>query len=538
MCFILLNIRVPGNREVIITHMRYKLKALESIMQSAIRQTCEYMYVLFIILECNSIYRNVADRTDIVYYIETTALWFGLGLLIILLWQKKERWKYMFRASIPVCGIMLFEILFLFFNVIRTIAIANYMLVFLMFLPLMLILFKIYMGMNDPYRLFYVLSDIIFVLAALSLVIWIMAVILGKLQPIGEVTVAWGGERHTNNYFNLCFYWQPENIPFIRIRILRNTGIFTEAPMYNIFLNTALATELFLKERTKWGRSLLFTVTIFTTIGTLGILLMALIWIMKLFVNIRDRRFKIIFYVLAILAVIMAAALISQKWKVSQGSFATHIDDYAASIKAWREHPVIGCGYENELFIQGFMSEWRISNTGLSNSAGVVLAEGGLILFIFYTVPFVFMILSAIKSKIPHIAIWSMAEYGLFILIIFHYRFFMVMLLAFGYAFLDIRDTDTGKLKVSIWKRENTAANLSVSMGMKDKFIYVFTAVSGICIIILSFSDKMFSSLVNVMKKYRLGLEDSQWRGIILAGVLIMCFSLAGNTIKRIKNNK
>lgn len=506
------------------------LNIVKAIMQGTVRQTCEYMLVLLVILECNSVYRCVWGRTDSVYYLETFALSFGTVLLLTLLWEDKHRWKYVFQSSILLCSIMLFEILFLFFNVIKTGAVANYMLVFLMFLPLMLVLFKIYIGMGEPYRLFYVLSNIVFFLAALSLVIWVMAVIFGRLQPTGEIIVDWGFERHAENYFNICFYWQTERIPLIGLTIMRNNGIFPEAPMYNIFLNTALMTELFLKEHTDWLRCVIISLTICSTVGTLGILLMAVGWIMKFILNITDYRIKRIFYLIICAVCIVFFVLIWSKWELSNGSFATHIDDYMAPIKAWLVHPIIGCGYENETFIHGFMSEFRLWNPGLSNSITVVLAEGGLVLFLFYLLPFLiffnqFKFPSGRKTIVP----WGIGIFGIYTLIIFHYRFFMMMILALGYSFV-ILDNECKHICdiLHYGIMENNASMLA--RNKKRNFILTVLIICAIIILISIFStcEHVIST---IMYKYRLGLENSQWRGIVLIMFIIAVIGLIGNII-------
>ena len=56
----------------------------------------------------------------------------------------------------------------------------------------------------------------------------------------------------------------------------------------------------------------------------------------------------------------------------------THLDDFRAGFLAWLDSPIIGNGFDYEPAVQGYLSDYRLSNPGLSNSFAYILATGGL----------------------------------------------------------------------------------------------------------------------------------------------------------------
>lgn len=409
----------------------------------------EYFLMLFVILECNSAYRCVSDRNAVVYNLQTKAIVFGLILLVLLIQKDRNNKKALFDSAVSLCGIFVFAIAFLFFNAIKTGAVANYMLVFLIFLPLMTVIFRLYRELGTPYQLFYRLADITVVLALLSFIIWFFSAVLGIMQPTGQVPLDWGGKHFADNYFNLRFSlsWQKEYLGFLNATLERNTGIFPESPMYNIFLITALYTEFFLRKRTDWIRILLLSLTILSTFGTLGIMLALAAYLLRFIYSIDNRNYSnaVIFSAIG-LTLFFILLLVYNKSIVGAGSFGVHVDDYIASFKAWQTAPLFGNGYDNETVIQSFMSSFRQSNKGLSNSIAVVLAEGGCVLFVFYLIPFAILFRQYTTTENSRIAYWAVGIFGLFATTIFHYRFYMILILAFGYSFLDIGyNADNGR---------------------------------------------------------------------------------------------
>ena len=507
--------------------MRDRLKKLGRIWPRTIRYFCEYMLILLVVLECNSTYRCVFGRPNLPYELKVSSLVFGALLLFALLWEDKRRCKYVFESSILICAILLFEILFLFFNVINTIAVLSYMLEYLMFLPLMIIIFKIYHGMGEAYRLLYLLTNIVYILACCSLVIWIMAIVLGMLPPVAQIQVDWALARDARNYYNLGFFWQTEKIPFIGSSILRNTGIFPEAPMYNIFLNTALYTELFLKNKTKWVKCLLLSFTVFTTIGTIGILLCILGWGIRFFISKKNVKLKRAGYGIVFMLGAAGGLLLRQKWNLSQGSFATHIDDYLASFKAWMVNPIIGCGYENELFIQQYMSEFRIFNPGLSNSIAVVLAEGGLVLFTFFLIPFILVIVSSMKAGEKKNIWWAMGIFGIYVTTIFHGRFFMFLILAFGYSCACVCFSPQEGLKCSCLSLYSDITEYKV----EEQIAGIIAVLISVGLMAISLVDNLRNLVIYYFDYFQIGLEKSQRRPIFIAMVVCFCISVIRSMI-------
>ena len=121
-------------------------------------------------------------------------------------------------------------------------------------------------------------------------------------------------------------------------------------------------------------------------------------------------------------------------YKLSTNSGSIRIDDYKASYKTWIEHGIIlGAGFNNEDAIIENMSKFRKDNQGLSNSTMVVLAEGGIMLFMIYLIPFLLSINYAIKNKNNNILYFDIIILFLFCTTIFAYTALMINILSKGY---------------------------------------------------------------------------------------------------------
>ena len=405
-----------------------------------LRILIEYIFVLVVLLECNSAYRCISDRIDITYKLQQISIVCSVLLIAILLIEKRKFIDVFFECSILLCGIFAFDTVFLLINVRLTQGIENYIYAFMLFLPLTILLFKIYRACDLHMVLFFRLSDIVFGLAIVSLVFWFLSSIISVIQPIGSLSIDWGWRHEVKNFYYLYLPWESQNeyISVLNCSIVRNIGIFTESPMYNIFLNSALYIELFLTRKVKKYRIIILALTIVSTFSTMGFMLMLLALYLKfvLYVIYKKGNLKIVFGTFCIITLCFLMLLIN-KWNTGKGSFSTHIQLYFYIIKAWLSALLLGCGYDNVSFIINYMPEER-TNLGLSNSIGTVLAQGGIVLTAFFFVPFGILLKNVLINKNYKVALWAMGMIALYVVTIFHYRFYLMLLLAFGYSFFDI----------------------------------------------------------------------------------------------------
>lgn len=85
------------------------------------------------------------------------------------------------------------------------------------------------------------------------------------------------------------------------------------------------------------------------------------------------------------------------------------------------------------------MSSFRSDNLGFSNSLFSVLAEGGIMLFILYLVPFIVLIAKIFEQKNNQVAYWGFGIIILFITTIFQDRCIMILILSFGFSNIKMR---------------------------------------------------------------------------------------------------
>lgn len=515
----------------------FALKEIGNIAKKTIIAGCEFLLVLSIILECYSGFLLVYDdRGNIGLVLELIIVCTGILLIGLQINGLKGCQKIYTSIGVTIMLIWGWCLLFWVINVRKVIQYfeTNYIIMFMIMLPILIILFRIYKEKGMPFHLFYKMETIMIVLAIVSVVLWLGIVIFDGFTPGGKVMLNWGGVFERDNYYNLSFITekvQMEKISFWGRTVNRNIGIFPESPMYNIFLCCALYTELFLKRKSSlWKTSVLF-VTILTTMGTLGIGISVFGFMLKLTTivkigNIKYKRY-IIISLLAVFA-LFTILLIINKRNGAMGSYSTRVDDFVAPMKQWVNNPFWGCGYENEEPIRQYMSEFRKNNLGVSNSIAVSLAESGIFMWFFYLLPFV-LLMSRFFKQGKRIAYWGMGMFALFITTIFLYKAILIMFFAFAFSMITWKVEIEDKGQSVVWKGQIVHFNKADFSGnicgcRKELMVPILTIVVQCVLAFILFSFCTGCSLSDAPHmfalRYRLYLQDSQWRFLAFVTVL------------------
>ena len=453
----------------------------------------EFILVLVVVLDCNSVYRHwmgwEGDPKTYALWIANISAW-----LLVILYLIKDRsnvqclknYKYVFLISF----VFVFE--FNALNALKKVA-SGYLGYFFFFMNAMVILYLFYRKHQDSFRLLFLMEYLILFIAVASVILWFGSSVLELWGRNEDVRVWWGGKYFDANYLNLCIRrWMFDG------DLKKNLGIFVEPPMYGLFLGFGLYTELFLKKKANPSIVLAFGVALFSCKATLAIMLSLLAFFFVVVELIKGKKYsKIIVPAMIALTIVGVLILFFHKMKTGWGSFATHIDDFIAALKCWTHYPILGCGYDCEGPIQKFMSDFRKDNLGLSNSAAVVLAEGGIILFIYYFLPFLFMMLAFFKKN-RKLAYWAAGMFLFWVVVIFHTRLFIFFLLAFGYSMIELKipllDSKEKEKKISfnlIYPMDNYSADGifwgKMKLNLPWGYIYIMhfvlgcTAMYGIC---------------------------------------------------------
>ena len=407
----------------------------------------EFVLVLIILLDCNSVYRAVemsVNPRELAMLLGNICAYI---LILLHIFKNKENvevvlnYKYLFLVS------LLFVLVFNALNVVNSQG-SCFFGYFLFFMNAMVVLFGIYRRNNESFKLLYLLEHIVLFIAITSTLLWFGSSVLGLWGMGEDVYVNWGGEYANTNYINLCIRRWGTNFSGDSTK---NLGVFVEPPMFGLFLGFGLYTELFLKKKSNLLVVVTFLLAIVSNRATLAMMISLVALFFRFIEIIEDKRHAKLFIGTSLLvAVAGATVLVILKWNAGWEGFATHVDDFAAALKCWVHYPLLGCGYNTEAPIIEYMSEFRSSNQGLSNSAAVVLAEGGLALFTYYFIPFL-LLASAFFKKNRKLAYWGLGMCFYWIVVIFHTRLLIFFVLALGYSMVSIKKDKKFRIEIDYY---------------------------------------------------------------------------------------
>lgn len=238
---------------------------------------------------------------------------------------------------------------------------------------------------KDKKLLFERIELIVSVIACVSLAFWLVGSLLGILRPTGITYITWSNDGSAvpiNQYFGIYFETQEQTIG--GLRLIRNTAIFTEAPMSSFMFCFGLMIELFKKEQFSKRICILLVAAIVSTFSTTGYAVLIAAFFFKYLLSSKARSNLGAALRFAAVPALLIAAVFAFEYlletKLSTASGSVRLDDFAAGFKAWMDHPLMGNGYNNSDSYTYYMSWFRMNNTGFSNSLMQILAYGGLYL--------------------------------------------------------------------------------------------------------------------------------------------------------------
>ncbi|EFU74866.1 hypothetical protein HMPREF9088_0297, partial [Enterococcus italicus DSM 15952] len=207
-----------------------------------------------------------------------------------------------------------------------------------------------------------------------------------------NLSIDWGRIKSIGG--NSPFYFVAQQpIVFLGKLLPRNTGIFSEAPMYSLVLTLALMSYLLI-ERKKFildFTSIILMITILTTTSTTGVISVLMLY---LFMNISKTSNNYIAMFISILVITPIVIyggynIISAKFAQGIASTSVRLDDIHAGYISWLEKPIMGHGFQNSILaIQSKMAIGRIinlqGNSGFSSGIFSSLNEIGLVGTIIY----------------------------------------------------------------------------------------------------------------------------------------------------------
>lgn len=305
------------------------------------------------------------------------------------------------------------------------------------FIPAILIFFLVSIQ-TDVINLLEIYKKLLIIIAFISIFFWIFGSVLQIIKPNLMILSTWTGSsgnvKSVPGYFGI--YYETQHINLMGIDCVRNSAIFTEAPMAAFTFSIALGIEeLISKDKHKFN-SIILCLAIVTTTSSTGIVYMILLYFCKYFG--RKNKYEVaknikvlLIPVLLILLFYFLYSVVMQKLTYNSGNL--RIDDFIVGYRTWLTAPLLGVGINNVTPILDNLSLWRREFTGLSNSIAPLFAEGGLYVALIYIFSFCIGIYRWLKNNNYHMFVFTILYLIIFVITIspFNYlTFFMLSVIS------------------------------------------------------------------------------------------------------------
>ena len=382
-----------------------------------------YIISLLVIINCRSIYVHTITN-NISNYIYVALIMCEIYYILLT-----KIYKDIFTNSLINITIYYFLIIiYILFGDISN-GSATFCIRFLIILPITYLMF-IAMPQKEVFDFFKAFVNIVVILAYISLFFYLFGTILNLIKSSGIIQYEWGEISNAPNYYYI--YFNTQNSYFMGNILKRNTGIFTEAPMYSLILSIALAISYYITDERKI-KKIVILITIVSTLSITGIVISIIIYLLNYILNNKIKLKYILAPILFIIGFIGIQYFIKDKQDTM--SYFTRIDDFIAGFKAWKENPIIGNGFLNDSVVLKYMNKARIYNTGIASSLVIVATQGGLCMLMIYVYPIVKSIIKSIKIKKYKIVCFSAIMSLLFITTAFQYTILAIIFIAIGLSY-------------------------------------------------------------------------------------------------------
>ncbi|MCD7816233.1 MAG: O-antigen ligase family protein [Bacteroides sp.] len=380
----------------------------------------EYLFVIVLVLNCNTIWTSY-EETSLNKILKVLLV----TVAVLYIFVQKN------LTSNDAYRIFFAGILSIFYFLIYIVVVGyntNSFLYFTIDVFCIYVFVRFAASKGRIYEVLYKYENIVIIVAVVSLFFWLFGSTLGIIHSTGTVYSTWTGNdtvKTVPTYYNLYFETQSLS------GVIRNTAIFTEAPMCNFHLCIALLVELFCKSKHSKFKCAILIVTVLTTISTTGWCMLVIALFAKyVFSNNTKGLWKMVRLIIVPIALIIASivlqTLVLDKLETSSGSI--RIDDFVAGFEAWKTNPIFGAGYGNSGYVKKFMSSFRSNNQGFSNSPMQILYQGGLMLAIPYIYFACKWVMTCIRRKDMQWFLFFACFIFLFTITITSYKFLTIFI--------------------------------------------------------------------------------------------------------------
>lgn len=350
----------------------------------------QYLLVILSIFQCNTVFfrKSLSQNSKII-----SIMWFGVAILLCILSflaPLEERKKKVIKFEI--IGFLVLSIALFISYVVYPFSLISGI---IFFIPLLIVPVFLNDLINNDGKssILTIFKNIVTFLAVISLMFWIIS-LMGFI-PKTSISIDWGNTKKVYGYFHLHFLAQ-SNVSFLGIpNIVRNTGIFVEAPMYSYVLNLALFVSVFIDDEYDKlsGKSWILILTIISTTSSTG----TIILVLTVFIKFALLAKKISYSLKSVMVIIIIPLVygviefivskkVDDKWYSSTG---IRMNDFSAAYVAWKNNFILGNGIDNYNSIAMNMDQRRflMGNSGFSSGLMEALAYGGILHMLYYLLP-------------------------------------------------------------------------------------------------------------------------------------------------------
>lgn len=398
-------------------------------MIARISSIIDVILMFLLIISTNSIYVNIEDSYNFSKYI--TILIFISFLCKILLVNITRRLfnNILFSLAVYYSVVILISII----N-ITEFTLNNILYYFINF-PLLVVILILINEQNQlkEWLIYYI--NITILLSVVSLFFWILGSNLNIISSTDYLINKWSDGGVAVSYYNI--YFETQRIAIMDNVIIRNSGIFAEAPMWNLILSIALMIQTLFLGRNNY-KTFILVLTILSTVSTTGIYVIGLIIAYKIIFEVSGWKKYI---ALTLVPILLLGLSFVWENKSETASASIRFDDFYAGIKAWSDSIFFGSGFSSGLrVIESYMDTTIRANLGYSNSLFLILAQGGITLFILYLLP---MILIFVKRKYSYdIKFFVILLIVIFSTTIFVDTYIFAFIIGFTYSIVLIGELD------------------------------------------------------------------------------------------------
>lgn len=390
----------------------------------------EYMVAAIFIYDFQSIFLTSSSKAF------GLATYFLLVIMFVLLFAAIINAPFKsFQAKDVLLAIIFitYNLMFLFVNAWKTNGLS-YISRFIVFFILLFLYCMLLGKKGNLYGVLHKFSNLMIILAFVSVLFWVFGSLLHWISPSGTAVINWGTLHSVNSYHSI--YFETQHIDLLNTNIIRNSSIFSEAPMFSAPLCISMAYEVLIRNQKRKKCIVILAVAILSTFSTSGLIVLVILWFVNYYINFIQPRLKgslkyLIFFLCFFIMLFVVYFIMQGKQDTS--SFLVRSDDYKAGFLAWLRNPIFGTGYNSYDMVRQYVMISRVlygKSIGTSNSIIQILSQGGIWLGIFYFLPFLLSSYQAIKTKQYSNLFFNLIILVLFVTTVFSYCYITINMIA------------------------------------------------------------------------------------------------------------